>query len=248
MRITVVGGTGTAGRAVTRAGQVRGHHVNPISRSTGADVLTGQGLLEAFAGAEVVVDTSSIPTLSGPTSVKFFTAASQNVLAAARQAGVEHVVRLSIIGVDRNPHGFYAGQLAMEKIYDDAPGPTTVLRAAQFHEFAAQTLMRSSFGPLGLAPRARVQPVSGQEVGQRVVEIAEGAAQGRAADLAGPREEDLAEMIRRYAHRAGLRRLIVPVRLPTAMMRGMAAGLQLPDAQAQLGSQTFAEWLEHQQA
>ncbi len=246
MKITIVGGTGTVGSLAVQAAEARGHRITAASRSTGADVITGDGLIEALRGAEAVIDVSSVPTLSASTSVEFFSVAAKNLLAAADTAQVPHVVRLSIIGVDRNPHGFYAGQLAMERIYDDAAIPTTVLRAAQFHEFAAQTLQRSTLGPVILAPRARVQPVAGREVAERLVTLAEGPTIGRAADLAGPREEDLAEMVRSYARRRGSRRLILPVRPPMPMMRGMAAGLQLPGAEARLGTQTFAEWLEEQ--
>ena len=243
MKITVVGGTGTVGSLVVAAARARGHEVSPASRRTGVDVTTGDGLADGLRGAEAVVDVCSMPTLSASTSVKFFSAAAKNVLAAAETAQVQHVVRLSIIGVDRNPHGFYAGQLAMEKIYDAAVVSTTVLRAAQFHEFAAQTLQRSTLGPVVLAPRARVQPVAGREIAEKLVSLAEGQPLGRAADLAGPREEDLAEMVRAYARSQGSRRVILPVRLPVPMMRGMADGLQLPAEGAQLGTEKFSEWL-----
>ncbi|NLS10185.1 NAD(P)H-binding protein [Nesterenkonia sp. MY13] len=229
MKITVVGGTGTVGSLAVAAARARGHEVTSASRRTGVNVATGEGLNEALSGTDAVVDVSSMPTLSASPAVKFFSAAANNVLTAAETEKVPHVVRLSIIGVDRNPHGFYAGQLAMEKIYDDAAVPTTVLRAAQFHEFAAQTLQRSTVGPVVLAPRARVQPVAGREVAEKLVSLAEGQPLGRAGDLAGPREEDLAEMVRAYARSQGSRRLILPVRLPMPMMRGMAAGLQLPN-------------------
>lgn len=244
MKITVIGGTGTVGSLAVQTAEARGHQVTAVSRSTGVDATTGEGLIEALHSAEAVIDVCSVPTLSASASVEFFSAAAKNLLAAAETARVPHVVRLSIIGVDRNPQGFYAGQLAMERIYDDAAVPTTVLRAAQFHEFAAQTLRRSTLGPVALAPRARVQPVAGREVAERLVTLAEGPATGRAADLAGPQEEDLAEMVRSYARSQGNRRLLLPVRLPLPMMRGMAAGLQLPGAGARRGVQTFAEWLD----
>lgn len=246
MKITVVGGTGTVGSLVVAAARVRGHEVISASRSSGADVTTGEGLTEALSGADAAVDVCSMPTLSTTPSVRFFSTAAKNVLAAAGNVKVPHVVRLSIIGVDRNPYGFYAGQSAMEKIYDAAAVPTTVLRAAQFHEFAAQTLQRSTVGPVVLAPRARVQSVAGREVTEQLVSLAEGQPLGRAADLAGPQEEELAQMVRAYARSQGSRRLVLPVRLPMPMMRGMAAGLQLPSAGSQLGNLTFTEWLEQQ--
>lgn len=244
MRITVLGGEGTAGSAVVEAGRRRGHVMVPCSRRRGVDVLSGEGLGEALTGADGVVDVTSVPTLSARTSLRFFRRATTNILAAAESLRTPHVVRLSIIGVDRNPHGFYAGQLAMERLYEASAVPHSVLRAAQFHEFAAQTLQRGAVGPMALAPRARVQPVAVQEVGERLVELVEGPPQGRAQDLAGPREESLAHMVRAYARRSGRRGPILPVELPTAMMRGMRRGLNLPGETAELRGPAFAEWLE----
>lgn len=246
MRIVVIGGAGTAGKAVVKSSQEQGHEVLAVSRRTGVDVIARTGLADAVTGADAVIDVSSVVTLSARRASAFFSVSSSNILAAAEGAGVPHVVRLSIIGVDRNPHGFYAGQRAMEQIYEASSVPTTILRAAQFHEFAAQTLARASVGPVTLAPRARVQPVAGQEVGERLVQLAEGPPLGWARELAGPREEDLAEMVRGYARRAGRRGPLVPVRLPTGMMRGMQRGLNLPGEHSDLGVQTFAEWLTQQ--
>lgn len=215
-----------------------------MSRSTGVDVITGEGLDQAFAEVDVAVDTCNVATLSAKKSVTFFSTAAANILAAARRADLAHVLRLSIIGVDRNPHGFYAGQLAGEQRYSSSDFPTTVLRAAQFHEFARQTLHRASVGPVVLAPRAPVQPVAVDEVAQRLLDLAQQPAAGRARDLAGPQQEDLAQMVRTYAWAVGRRGLTLPVRLPTAMIRGMAAGHQLPDEDAELGSQTFQQWID----
>lgn len=243
MRIVVVGGTGTAGRAAVRQGQLRGHEMVPASRSSGVDALSGDGLAAAVAGAQAVIDLSSVPTLSRRKASRFFGTASRNILTAAEHAGVRHVVRLSIIGVHRNPHGFYAAQLEMEEIYESSPVPTTILRAAQFHEFSAQTLQRGSVGPLGVAPKARVQPVAAVEVGARLVSIAEAEPVGRAPDLAGPRQEELSDMVRAYARRVGRRAPMPAVSLPGAMMHGLRQGLSLPEADAELGEQTFDQWL-----
>lgn len=72
---------------------------------------------------------------------------------------------LSIVGVDRNPHGYYAGKLAQERALGGSGAPATIVRATQFHEFAGQIAERARIGPLPLAPRARVQPIAAAEVG-----------------------------------------------------------------------------------
>lgn len=243
MRMVVVGGAGTAGSAAVNSGESRGHQMCVASRRSGVDVFSGAGLPVAFRGADVVIDLSSVQTLSYRRANRFFGRAATNILAAAQEVGVRHVVRLSIIGVQRNPHGFYGAQRQMEKIYESSAVPTTILRAAQFHEFSVQTLLRGSAGPLSLAPRARVQPVAVQEVGARLMGIAEADPLGFAPDFAGPQEEELSEMVRAYARRVGQRRKVVAVNLPGAMMRGLRQGLSLPGPEAELGQQTFAQWL-----
>ena len=176
-------------------------------------------------------------------AIEFFTTASQNLVRAAADAGVRHVVLLSIVGIDRMPHDYYAGKVAQEKVYEGSPVPWTILRATQFHEFAAQLFARAKAGPFHLAPRARVQPIAAREVGACLAGLAAGDPQGRARDLAGPREEALDAMIKAYARADGHRGWIPSINLPTAQMKGMRAGLALPGAGAKLGRQTFAEWL-----
>ena len=122
--------------------------------------------------------------------------------------------------------------------------PWTIQRAAQFHEFASQLFERARLGPLHVAPRGRTQPISAREVGAQLAALATGPARGRAADLAGPREERLDDMVKAYARRTGHRGWIPSVSLPGAQMKGMRAGYALPEPGATLGTQTFAEWLD----
>lgn len=243
MRIAVAGGTGVVGRRVVDAVRADGHEAVVLSRSTGVDLTTGAGLDAALDGADAVVDTSNVSTLSADASVRFFRAATGNLVAAAARAGTRHLVLLSIVGIDRMPHDYYAGKLAQEQVVEAAAVPWTILRATQFHEFAAQLYERARIGPLHVAPRARVQPVAAREVGAHLAAVAAGAAQGRAADLAGPREERLDDMVKAYARRTGHRGWIPSVSLPGAQMKGMRAGLALPGDGATLGSRTFQDWL-----
>jgi uncharacterized protein YbjT (DUF2867 family) len=243
MRIAVAGGSGTVGREVVAAARHRGHETVVIARSTGVDLRDGTGLEDALRGVDAVVDAVSIGTLSETASTEFFRAASGALLAAAADAGVSHAVLLSVVGVDRNPHGYYAGKVAQEELYERGPVPWTIVRATQFHEFAQQTAARARFGPIQLAPHARTQPIAAAEVGEHLVTLAETGPQGRTADIAGPREEDLSDMIRAWVRRQGRRGPVIPVRLPGAQMRGMRQGLALPGADARLLGPTFAEWL-----
>lgn len=243
MKIAIAGGTGTVGRPTVDAVRAAGHEPVALSRGGGVDLLTGDGLDAALDGVDAVIDTANVTTLKAEAATRFFTTATGNLLAAARRAGVRHVVLLSIVGVDRMPYDYYAGKVAQEGVVEASDALWTIVRATQFHEFAAQLYARAKLGPLHLAPRARVQPIAAREVGEQLASIAAGAAQGRARDLAGPREERLDEMVRAYARRTGHRGWVPSISLPGAQMKGMRAGLALPADDAVLGSETFAEWL-----
>ncbi|GAA5202596.1 SDR family oxidoreductase [Microbacterium jejuense] len=243
MRIAVAGGTGVVGRHVVEAVRANGDEPVVLSRGTGVDLLTGTGLEAALVGVDAVVDTANIETLSAEKATSFFQRATGNLAAASVRAGVRHLVALSIVGIDRMAHDYYAGKLAQERVVESSPVPWTILRATQFHEFAGQMFARGRIGPLHLAVRARVQPVAAREVGARLAALAQGAPEGRSADFAGPREERLDDMVTRYARHTGYHGWIPSVSLPGAQLKAMRAGLALPGAGAVLGTQTFEEWL-----
>ncbi|EQM86774.1 SDR family oxidoreductase [Microbacterium maritypicum] len=243
MRIAVAGGTGTVGRHTVEAVRTAGHDAVVLSRSQGVDLVTGQGLDDALAGADAVVDVASIETLTASAAIEFFTAATGNLVSAASNAGVGQVVLLSIVGIDRIPYDYYAGKIAQEKIVEASRVPWTILRATQFHEFAEQMFARAKLGPVHIAPNARTQPVAASEVGARLAALAAGDPQGRVRDLAGPREEQLSDMVRAFARRTGFRGWIPRLNVPGPQMAGMRAGHALPGPDADLGRQSFAEWL-----
>lgn len=243
MRIAIAGGTGTVGAPTVAAVRTAGHEAVVLTRGSGVDLVRGTGLDAGLAGVDAVIDTANVSTLSADEAVTFFTAATGNLVAAAERAGVRHVVLLSIVGVDRMPYDYYAGKVAQERVVEASAVPWSILRATQFHEFAGQLYERAKLGPLHVAPRARVQPIAAREVGAHLVSLATGEPQGRAADLAGPREERLDEMVKAFARRAGSRAWIPSISLPGAQMKGMRAGLALPGPGATLGTETFDEWL-----
>ncbi|RLK47478.1 SDR family oxidoreductase [Microbacterium telephonicum] len=243
MRIAVAGATGTVGREVVTHARTRGHDVVELARSRGVDLVTGAGVAAALAGADTVIDVASVGTLSAQASTTFFRAATGNLLREARRTGAQHAVLLSIVGINANPHGYYAGKVAQEELVTTGPVPWTIVRATQFHEFAGQVAAQAKAGPLQLAPRARVQPIAAVEVARHLVGIAENAPIGRATDITGPREEELAEMVRAWVRRRGARGPVLAVPLPTAQMRGMRRGAQLPGADALRLGPTYADWL-----
>lgn len=244
LTIAVAGGTGVVGRPTVEAVRAAGHRAVVLSRSAGVDLVTGAGLDAALDGVDAVIDTANVSTLSAEAATRFFRTASGNLAGAAARAGVKHVVLLSIVGVDRMPYDYYAGKVAQEAVVEASVVPWTILRSTQFHEFAGQLFARAKLGPLHVAPRARVQPIAAREVGAHLARLVAQPAQGRATNLAGPREEALDDMVKAYARRIGHRGWVPAVSLPGAQMKGMRMGLALPGADAVLGAETFDEWLD----
>ncbi|HWK76370.1 SDR family oxidoreductase [Microbacterium sp.] len=246
MKIAIAGGTGVVGAPTVDAVRAAGHDAVILTRSRGVDLLTGAGLDAALDGVDAVIDTANVSTLNADAAIAFFTTATGNLVQAAERAGVRHLVLLSIVGIDRMPYDYYAGKVAQEKVVESSPVPWTIQRATQFHEFAAQMFSGAKAGPVHLAPRARTQPIAAAEVGERLAAVASGTPQGRARDIAGPREEALDAMVKAYAKAIGHRGWVPSISIPTKQMKGMRAGLALPGSDADLGTQTFAEWVAAQ--
>ncbi|WP_130177243.1 SDR family oxidoreductase [Cryobacterium sp. SO1] len=244
MKIAIAGGTGTVGRHVTELVGRRGHESVVIARSRGFDLLAGAGLAGALAGVDAVIDVVSIATLSAAASARFFGATSANLLRAEASSGVRHHVSLSIVNASRVSAGYYAGKTVQENIVTAGSVPWTVLRATQFHEFAAQTLQHSSRAGLAVVPVMRTQPVAAREVAERLVELALGAPRGHVPDLCGPREENLLDMVRAYVKASRGRTRVVQFRLPGRMGAAMRDGSLLPSVKTERGTQSFEQWLD----
>ncbi|MFD5599695.1 SDR family oxidoreductase [Leucobacter sp. NPDC058333] len=243
MRIAIAGGSGTVGRHVVEVVRAHGHESLVLARAEGVDLVTGRGL--DLTGVDAVIDVSGTSTQSAKRSRGFFSAATGNLLAAGALAAVRHHVALSIVGVDRAPHGYYAGKAAQEQLIAAGRMPWTVLRATQFHEFAEQMVSNMRFARSVGVPSMRTRPVAARTVAERLVEVAEGEPEGFALEIAGPREERMAQMVRDLiaARGDGLRVLEVP--LPGRFGRALRDGSILPSGSgaAYCAGPSFAEWL-----
>jgi uncharacterized protein YbjT (DUF2867 family) len=246
MKIAVAGGTGVAGRWTVEALRADGHEPIVITRSAGADLVTGAGLDAALAGVDAVIDATNTTSSGKRASSEFFEATARTLMRTAAVAGVRHIVALSIIGIDRVPYGYYQGKLRQEEVLRESPVPVSILRAAQFHEFPGQYLAKMP-GPVVIVPRWLAQPVAAREVGAALARIAAGDPVAM-SELAGPREEIMADMVRQVVRAREDRRLVVSVRLPGTTGKAMASGGGLPDKPGLRGTQTFADWLTEQRA
>ncbi len=247
--VVVAGATGTVGAPLVTALRRRALQVVPIARSLGVDLSTGAGVASALAGADTVVDVTSVTTSSARVSTAFFEHVTGRLLTACREAGVRHFIALSIVGTDRIDSGYYRGKRAQERLVLAATTPHTILRATQFHEFAGQMLTRMQAGPVVFVPSMVCRPVAAAEVADRLADIVlSGPPQGTAAvpDFGGPEQLTLADMVRRYQRHVDDHRLLIPVRMPGHAGRQFAAGALLPQAGSDCGLLTFDQWLHDQ--
>lgn len=186
MKIAVIGGTGLIGSQVVQVLNAAGHDAVPHALSTGVDVITGEGLAAALAGAEVVVNLTNSPTFD-EASQEFFRTSMDTLLTAAARAGAGHVVVLSIVGVDRVPElDYYRAKALQEDLLEAGPLPYSIVRATQFMEFIDAVLSWTADGDTVRLPRTLLQPVAAAEVAATVAEVAAGPPLNGTLDLAGP--------------------------------------------------------------
>lgn len=247
MRIAIAGGTGVVGRHVVEVARALDHEVVVLTRSTDVDLVEATGLDAHLEGVEAVIDATSVSTMSARSSMDFFRTVTQHLVTAGRRCGVRHHVALSIIGAREAPFSYYAGKQVQEDLVLDQPNGT-VVRAAQFHEFAGQTAARTRVGPIHAVPTMRSQPVAAREVAALLVDVATQEPRGLGPDMAGPEQVRVADMIRQLVEHEGGRRRIVELPLPGGFGRAMRDGTLVAGPGALIGRQTFGEWLAQQPA
>jgi uncharacterized protein YbjT (DUF2867 family) len=198
MRIVVIGGTGLIGSKLVEKLRRAGHEPLAASPASGVDALTGEGLPEALAGAQVVVDVANAPVWDDAAVMDFFTTSSRNMLAAESAAGVGHHIALSVVGADRLPEsGYLRAKVAQEEAVKAGSVPYTILRASQFFEFIGRIIDSNSDGDtVRLAP-AFVQPESADDVAAVLAELAVSEPVNGVVELAGPEQFRLDELARR---------------------------------------------------
>ncbi|HEU5029927.1 MAG TPA: SDR family oxidoreductase [Spirillospora sp.] len=187
MRIVVIGGTGLIGSKVVKMLGEQGHEAVPASPNTGVNTLTGEGLDEALAGADVVIDVSNSPSFEDAAVLDFFRTSTGNLLAAEKEAGVRHHVALSVVGTEERPDvGYFRAKLAQEKLIEESGVPFSLVHATQFFEFAHQIADAATDGGTVRMPSVLFQPIAGEEVAQAVAKAAVGAPLNGRTEIAGP--------------------------------------------------------------
>ncbi|MFD7923594.1 SDR family oxidoreductase [Streptomyces sp. NPDC059740] len=241
MKIAVIGGTGLIGSQVVKNLNVAGHEAVPHSKSNGVDVISGQGLDEAVAGADVVVNLTNSPTFD-EASPAFFQTSMDNLLAAARKGGAGHFVILSIVGTDQVPElDYYRAKELQEKILAAGPIPYSIVRATQFMEFMESVMSWTADADTVRLPATPIQPIASEEVAAAVADVAAGAPLNGIRNIAGPEVFPLDELGRVTLSRKGDNRTVVTD--PTAGMFAVVKGDVLTDKDAHLAATRYTDWL-----
>ena len=244
MRITVIGATGQVGSKVVELLREQGHDVVAASRETGADVLTGAGLVEALTGAQVLVDVVNSPSFEDDPVLKFFTASSANLVAAAKETGVGHYVALSIVGVDGLPDsGYMRAKVVQEKTITESGLPYTIVRATQFQEFAEAITGSLVVGDEVRAPDALIQPIAAADVAAEVARAAVAAPIDGVVDVGGPEKISFAEMARAVLAKEGVDTPVVVDPSATYFGTAIAESSLVTGDGATLAPTHFADWL-----
>ena len=245
MKIVVIGGTGLIGSKLVSRLREQGHEAVAASPGTGVDTVTGQGLAEALAGAQVVVDVSNAPDWGDAAVMDFFQTSTRNILAAETAAGVGHHVALSVVGTERlQGSGYFRAKLAQEEAIKAAAIPSTILRATQFFEFIGRIADSSTHDGTVSLPPLFFQPVAADDVAAALADIAQGAPVNGTVELAGPERFRLDEFVRRYlSATSDLRQVVTDARAPYYGLQVSDEHALVPGDNPRIGATRFADWL-----
>ncbi len=245
-KIAVTGATGRLGSHLVEILEQRGHEVVPIARSVGVDVVSGEGLDEALSGVETIIDTATGPTPDQEEETAFFTASARNLQRAGAAAGAKRIVVVSIIGIDKFKGGYNAAKMVQEQTLLEGPLPVRIVRAAQFHEFVDQLVGWMIQDGVAYLPEMRTQLVAAGVVAEALADAAEEPEieNGRITEVAGPRDERLADVAAALFASRGDSIEIREVREPgDPDAAAYAEGAVLPNPGAKLAGPSFEEWL-----
>ena len=244
MKIVVIGGSGLIGKKLIPLLRGRGHEAVSASPSSGVNTLTGEGLAEALAGADVVVDVTNAPSWEDRAVLEFFETSTRNLLAAEAAAGVKHHVALSVVGADQMPDsGYMRAKVAQEKLIKANRVPYTILRATQFFEF-----LGAIAGP-GTdevhVPDAPMQPMAADDVAATLADVAVGSPANGVLEVAGPEVLSMAVFVGKTLAASGDKRSVVSD--PQARYYGAALddfGLRPRGANPRIAPTRFEAWLK----
>lgn len=249
MKIVVVGGTGLIGKKVVARLAAQGHDVLAASPGTGVNALTGEGLAQALADAQVVVDVANSPSFEDQAVLHFFETSGRNLAAAEKEAGVAHHVALSVVGTDKLAQsGYFRAKIAQEALIRQAGIPYTIVRSTQFLEFLGGIAQSAGQGDTIRITPALIQPIASDDVAEAVADAALAAPIDGMVDIAGPERFRMSDLLQRYLQATGDTRTVVADPAARYFGADLQEGTLVPEGEARLGHIRFEDWIrQHRQ-
>ena len=244
MKIVVIGGTGLIGSKLVNKLREMGEDVLAASPNSGVNTLTGEGLTEALAGAEVVVDVSNSPSFEDDAVMKFFQTSTRNLLGAEGLAGVRHHVALSVVGTDRlQESGYFRAKMAQENLIKGSQIPYTILRSTQFFEFISRIAQTSGDGQSLRVTSAFIQPIVSDDVVSALADVVVGSPVNGTVEVAGPDRFHLDDVVRQALRASGDTREVITDEDARYFGARLAGQMLTSDSPAFLGTMHFADWV-----
>ncbi|AFL49952.1 uncharacterized protein YbjT (DUF2867 family) [Sinorhizobium fredii] len=213
------------------------------SPNTGVNTITGEGLAEALAGTDVVIDLANSPSFEDKAVMEFFETSGRNLLAAEKVAGVKHHIALSVVGTERlQESGYFLAKLAQERLIKDSDIPYTIVHSTQFMEFLAGIAQSGTVGDTVHLSPAFVQPIASDDVADAMAAVALAQPVNGTIEIAGPERSRLSDLVGRYLKAMGDARKVEPD--PEARYFGarLEDGSLVSDNNPRLGRITFEQW------
>ncbi len=248
MKIVVIGGTGLIGSKTVANLRQHGHEVVAAAPNTGVNSITGEGLEEAMAGTQVVIDVANSPSFEDKAVLNFFETSSRNLVAAEKAAGVRHHAALSIVAIDRTDNGYFRAKLVQEKLIKSSGIPYTIIRSTQFLEFLGPIADSSADGNVVRLPTVSFQPIAADDVAAIVADVALRTPRNGMIEIAGPERAPFNDIVARYLKAVGDPRQVVGDAKAGYWGAAVEERSLVPRGEARLGRIGLEEWLRRSQA
>jgi uncharacterized protein YbjT (DUF2867 family) len=245
MKVVVVGGRGLIGSKVATKLSGKGHDVVTASRRSGVDALTGDGLANAVAGADVLVDVADSPLFDDEPVMHFFTTATTNLLSAEHEAGVKHHVALSVVGAQIMPDsGYNTAKAAQENLIKDSGRPYSIVRATPFYEFALGLADSATDGDIVRLPHALFRPIAADDVATAVARAAAGRPINGVTEIAGPEAMGMDDFVRTALATIGDQRRVLSEAQAPYFGAVIDDHTLAPDDHATIFTTRYSDWID----
>ena len=245
MKIVVIGGTGLIGSKLVKRLEAKGHEVVAASPASGVNAVTGEGLAEVLAGAQVVVDVANSPSFEDKAVMEFFQTSGRNLLSDEAVAGVKHHVALSVVGTERlQDSGYFRAKLVQENLIRESKIPYTLVHSTQFFEFMFGIAQSGAQGDKVHLSPAMMQPIFSDDVADALAEVVVGSPSNGVKEIAGPEPIRISDAVAKYLRQIGDKREIVVDDKTPYFGVVLDDRMLMPGLGVHLGRTAYSEWVK----